>query len=325
MILVGDIFDRIRRVFGNCSEELAYEKLNSAVEILRNEGNWNPLLGSMDICAQDCIVTFPDDVETPLAANVGGFPADFRNKWFEFHMNGPGTECCQQSCFIHWQDQGNFPTFRDIVDSQSKLLAVAEDSADNGLSLRAYGYDQNDKWIMQKDPDGTLSDGFEVPIFTTSLPVDQKIKRITRISKPKTRGFVRLVALDNASHNGTMIGQYRPGETEPNYRRAKISGPGADSIGGHSCTTWLRVLFRRKQQTVTTLKDPIFLHSQEAIIRACQAIRKYDADLFEEGDKYLQRAVAFLNSAEKANKGRRTVRMQFDKDISMGSGIINMI
>lgn len=325
MILVIDVMPRIKKVFGNCNDELAYEKLNAGVELLKNEGNWNPLLGSMDICAQNCTVTFPDDVDTPLAANVGGFPADFRNKWFEFHQNGPGTECCQQSCFIHWQDQGNFPTFRDIVDSQSKLLAVGEDQADDGKVIRAYGYDQNDKWIMEKNPDGTLTDGFDVPIFHTSLPVDQKIKRITRISKPLTQGFVRLVALDDQSHNGTMIGEYRPYETEPNYRRAKISGPGADSVGGHSCSTWLRVLFRRKQATVRTLKDPIFLHSQEAIIRACQAIRKYDSDLFEEGDKYLARAVAFLNSAEKVNKGRRTVRIQFDKNISMGSGIINMI
>lgn len=325
MIIVSQILSRIQKILGNCNESNAYEKLNAAIELLKNEGNWNPLLGFMDICTQDCIVTLPDDVETPLSANVGGFPADFRNKWFEFHMNGPGTECCQQSCYVNVQDQGFFPTFRDIVSEDSRLLAVGEDSFDDGVVIRVYGYDKNEKWIMTKNPDDTLSDGFDVPIFHTSLPVEDRIKRITRISKPATRGWVRLVALDNSSDAGAMIGEYRPYETEPQYRRMKVSGPGSDDCGGCSCNTWVRMIYRRKQADVSQPTDPIFLHSKEAIVRAVQAVRKYDADLFEEGDKYLERAIYFLNKREKVEAGRRTVRIQFDKNISMGSGLYNMM
>lgn len=342
VITVGSIWTEIQSVLGTCDEGVTYSKINEAIEELSNLGNWDSMIVNLDICTQDCEITLPDDIEVPLAINIGGRPADFRNKWFEYHMNGPGTECCPSCSDFSWQDQGDFPTFRSIK-KPSRIAAYAE-KPETVSTIRVYGYDSCDKWIMEEDCNGVLQDGFDVPLifgFGAGTPSTKVVKRITRVSKAVTNGFVKLVALDPGSHKGsTLLGYYRPTDTEPQYRRLKVSGgnPGGSggcSAGGvkagpffcvctGSCSTWVRMKARRKTFIVSQFSDVIPLQSVTAVKMMCMAIRKYEADLADEYQKYFGLAKLALEREQKSRSGPNQIKVQFQTSYAgkLGSNMI---
>lgn len=327
MITVEEIFEQIQSVLGTCDEAQTYSKINEAMEELANLGNWDPMVIYMDICTHGCEITLPDDVEVPLAINVGGHPMDFRNKWFEFHLNGPGTECCGQACRFAWTDKGDFPTFRDPI-LPSKVAAYPEGVESASASIRIYGYDDCGKWIMTPDCNGVLQDGFEIPILSgigAGMIVNQKVKRITRVSKPVTNSFIKLVALDPGAHSGgTLLGLFRPNITEPSFRRIMISGAGCSSLTDCSCKTWVRMRARRKTFKVSQMSDAIPLHSVTALKMMAQAIKKYEADLLTEYANYFEAAKKALEREQKSRSGPNQIKIQFQSSYA-GKPCDNMI
>lgn len=316
MIIVKDIWEEIQKVLGTCSESETFSKINEAIEELANLGNWDPMVINLDICTQGCEITLPDDIEVPLAINVGGHPADFRNKWFEFHLNGPGSQCCPDSCSFAWNDKGDFPTFRDPV-KPSKIAAYPEGPEDAAANVRVYGYDDCSKWIMSPDCNGVLQDGFDVPVLYgmgSGMTSPYKVKRITRVSKSITNSFVKLVALDPGNHSGgTLLGIFRPDMTEPSFRRLTVSGNGTNRFGTDSCscTTWVRMKARRKTFKVSKFSDAIPLHSVTALKQMAMAIKKYEADLLTEYAGYMSAAKAALEREQKSRSGPNQIKMQF--------------
>lgn len=333
MILVGDILPAIKRVLGNCSDDVAFERMNEAVDLLKNTGLWDPLVGIMDICTQRLDITLPDDVEVPLAINVGGTPTNFQNKWFEFHLNGPGSECCGGGCTFAWQDKGSFPTFRDfrnfIQIQASSSYAEASDAV-----LRVFGYDSEQHWIMTPDSTGTLVDGFDVPI--NGMLASPLLSRITRVMKPVTRGFVSLNAYETANPACTctcpvtagaiLIGYYRPSDTEPSFRRITLSGDSCSRLQ-ECCWTnsWVRMRFRRKVFIINSPEDLIPLNSSTAVKMAVMAVRKYEMDLPEEYDKYFGLAVQALQRDQKSRSGPNQIKIQMQRGAFMSHLGENMI
>lgn len=322
MIIVADVIEPLKAVLGTCSDEEFYSKLNESVEELANLGNWDPMVVYMDICTRGCEITLPDNIEVPLAINVGGTPSDFRNKWFEFHLNGPGTECCPSSCSFAWNDKGDFPIFRDPV-RPSKIAAYPETNESPTASVRIYGYDDCDKWVMTVDCNGVLQDGEEVPVLFglgSGMPTTNKFKRITRVSKTVTNGFVKLVALDPGNHSGgTLLGLFRPNITEPSFRRITVSGNGTDRFGDETCcNTWVRMRARLKTFRLTQPSDPIPLHSVTAIKMMAQAIKKYEADLLTEYAGYFSAAKEALEREQKSRSGPNQIKIQLQGNFAAG-------
>lgn len=332
IITVQDVMFEAKRVLGICDDAEMYQRLNEAVELLANMGLWDPLVGYMDICTTECEITLPDDVEVPLAINVGGHPADFKNKWFEFHLNGPGSECCGQGCDWSWTDKGNFPTFRNPIKA-SQVAAYPEGAEAAGTNIRVYGFDSNEKWIMTANSLGQLEDGFDVPVLYglgSGMTTSQKVKRITRIQKPETINFVKLVALDDGSSSGgTLLGLFKPSDTEPMFRRIRVSGGGTAAISTSSsttcCKTWVRMRFRKKITKLSSPDDVIFLHSTTAIKMALMAIKKYESDLLGEYQNYKAEAKVALNEEQKSRSGPNRMRVQFDAGVygyKCGDGMV---
>lgn len=329
MIIVGDVENSIKSVLGTCSDEQFFDRINEAQEELANLGNWDPLTLYLDICTQDCEITLPDDIEVPLAINVGGRPADFRNKWFEFHLNGPGSECCAGACTFAWQDRGDFPTFRDPI--KPSTISTTPEVAETETSIRVYGYDENDRWIMELDSNGVMQDGFSVPIifgFGSGMATSQLVKRITRIAKPVTNGFLQINAIDpGSSSGGTLLGIIRPNITNPSFRRIKVSGTGTELLSGSSstCSTWVRMRARKKTFKVTSMDDSIPLNSVTALKMMVMAIKKYEADLAGEYTTYLNLAREAMQREQKSRSGPNQIKLQFQGSSYAGTRGENMI
>jgi len=291
MFTVQKIAPDIKRVIGECSDEVVLNRVNAAVDILCAESEYDPTRGFVDICVDSnrCI-TLPDEVETPLAVNIGGTPALGHNQWFVFHLNGPGIDCKERASF-DWFDRGSYPVITDPSEP-FRIVAFLETEEDNNVLVRVYGYDENDRWITTIE-DGESMDGFLVPtVFGVQVPNPDAplVKRITRVSKGLSKGFIRLSTLDNDSEDGTLLGMYRPYETEPQYRRIRLS---------RGCT-WARIAYKKKFFELVRMSDLIPLHSPRAVVLMVQALKKFDGDRVEEGEKYWNLAVTLLDKKQRS-------------------------
>lgn len=264
MILVEEIWDEAKDIFGHCSEKKLFRWISDSVELLANKGEIDPLVGYVDLCVDGQCVTLPREVETVLAVNIGGHPALGRDELFSFHLNGPGDFTCP--CNFSWFNTGSFFTYRDLK-CPSKLVAFLDSEEDEGKILKIFGFDDQNRPLRTKIG-ANWEDGYRVPtIFGYALPDSTApiISRITGIVKDFTVANIRLSSFDNSTSTGTLLGIFEPDETKPRYRRIRL---------GQGCE-FVRLCYRKRSVEVRSLKDRILLHSRPALILAMQALKKY--------------------------------------------------
>lgn len=162
---VNQIFDEAAQIVGTSDKKEVFLQLTNAIDALSFEGDWDSTLGYVDICAaEDKCFALPNDVDTPLAINIGGRPAIFRDSFYEFHLNGPGSDCGGTGGILDWSwiDKGGSPVVQNIINP-SQIIAQVYDAQDYGAGVRIYGTE-------------ILSDGREVPVYTTgpSKPIPNR-------------------------------------------------------------------------------------------------------------------------------------------------------
>lgn len=264
MLLVSEIYDEAKEVFGHCNEKKLLRWITDAVQLLANKGEVDPLVGYVDLCVSGRCITLPREIETVLAVNIGGNPSRARDELFSFHLNGPGEY--RAPCDYVWDNSGNFCTYRDL-SCPSKLVAFVEEPTDAGVELRVFGYDEQNR-PLRTNANGVWSDGLLVPtIYGYALPAstDPLVSRITAIVKGKSVANIRLSSFDNSTFTGTLLGIFEPDETKPLYRRIRVN----------TSDPWVRVCYRKRSLELVSQNDRILLHSRPALILALHAIKKF--------------------------------------------------
>lgn len=290
MFTVADIIPAVQRVLGTCDEAALLEQINAAVEILCTESLWDPTRGFVDISVdENYCITLPDEVETILAINPGGRPAQGHDMWFQFHLNGPGSgcqnDCERQTCEFDWLDRGQFPTITDPDPETPFAVSIAmnaTDQANADVFFRVFGYDTDDNWVTTVEG-GVTVDGFLVPKDGTVNGAAPLLTRITRVQKAETLYAVQLY-VNVAAATTTLLGNYRPYETNPQYRRVRLT---------RGCT-WARIAYKRRFFKLVRTSDLIPLHSSRAVVLMTQALKKFDEDRLKDGQEYWQTAVTLL-------------------------------
>lgn len=303
MFTVADIASDAKRFLANCDDATLFNRLNHVVELLANEADWDPLIGVVDIptssSTERVSVSLPREVEMVLALNMDNRPTKSRNRFFTFHLNGPGDSEMGECGYV-WDDKGNFPTVVDLT-ANARLAAYA-DASDASVELWAYGYDDQDRWLRTQVA-GEWVDGIPVPIYTDGVslpPATPLIRRITRIRKGVSNEYVQLKSFAVGGTTGTLLGDYAPTETEPSYRRILLDRP----------ATTIRVTFRRSVFKITSMNDLIPLHSPFAILMALKATQKMEDDQLDEGDKYMAKAIQMLTKEQLSRGPIVTPEMQ---------------
>ncbi len=292
MFTVESIRPDLQRALGTCEDEALLSYANAAVEILCTEALYDPTRGFVDICVGNrSTLTLPEDVDTILAVNINGRPAQGHDVYWNFHLNGPGLPRMAQSCEYDWTDGGSWPVYTDPTES-FQPVAFLYNAEDDNTPLRGYGYDDTGKWIVSTE-EGNTVDGFLIPtVYGTSVPNPDapRVSRLTRVSKAITKGFIRLSTLDYdvGTGGGALLGLYRPRDTEPMYRRITLS---------RTCT-WARVAYKKKFFQLIDFTDLIPLHSPRAVVLMCQALKKFDSDNLKDGQAYWATAVELLRKKQ---------------------------
>ena len=307
-IIAADVYDDAVKIFGKEGMQRTLDRISESVEALANKSQWDGMDGYIDIATDEDTITLPRYVETPISVNTGGRPAFMRNKWFEFHLNGPGSDC-GGSVGWAWDDRGEVVTLKD-VDYEQQLIAIPDLSEDNGKYIRIFGYDADDKWIRSTNPNtGKDDDGFWVMISQSVVSPDsgsQKVSRIERITKDITKGFVSLSGFDTDGLNATLIGYYWPDETEPRYRRIRV---------GCSCD-WVRMRYRKRTRKITSLTDPIHLQSKLSVVTMMMSLAALGKGDVQTSEMMEQKAGQYLSEEQMTRSPAEVFSFQFDTSTS---------
>lgn len=165
-MFVSDIYDEVAEILGTTDQRQIFRKLSQAVQSLMESGHWFHTNSEVDICTgwDGQTITLPRDIEVPLAVNVDGSPQYFRNRFFQYHVNGGGM---YNPVGWAWDDRGFVATMMDIRQP-SQLVAVAESINDAGQILRIVGTDKYNRALRSQLNDGTGVDGILLPIHAQS-------------------------------------------------------------------------------------------------------------------------------------------------------------
>lgn len=293
--------------------------INRAVEIVASRANWNIWVDTLDICSDKCgYVTLPGFVDVVLAANIGGCPALFRNSWYEFHINGVGSNKCGSACGLFVDDKMWSPTFQDIP-KWSLLAAICEDPVDGNGSLKMVVQGEtidanfNTKQALTIPPIGPSSPGVVLTLLNGVAATDPAVtyfKKITQVTKPVTRGYVKLIAFPPTQlAQAVTIGYYGPNETNPLYKRLKVS-----------CTCeWVRVKYRRKEIVLCNDYDIVPISSYQACIDLLKAIRLRETNNLDLATKYEQTALDLLSQIQEIQDPAGWNPLQFAPGFGLGT------
>ena len=302
--------------------------IERAIELGVNEANWDINLGTIDVCA-DCngLVTLPWFVGTVLAVNAGGQPTWFRNSWYEFHINGLGSynRNCGSLCawgYLNTSDDLLWSPVLQDLPVWSCVAAICEDSVDGGQQPPLYLIVQgetmdaqgNQKMALTIPPSGPSSPGVQVPLLNNYAATDQNatmFKRITQVTKPVTRGYVKLLGFPPEQNGlGVTLGYYGPNETNPRYRRIRVS---------NKCP-WVRVRYRRAELPLTDDYEILPIASFQGMLDLIRTVKLRETNNGDEADKMLGRVVNLLGKIEAIENGPGIAPMQVD---SFGSATID--
>jgi len=267
-VYVSDIYPDLKRAFEGCDEATILRRTTEAVRLLNNQGILDYNLGEMSLCVCDGCITLPRDVGTVLGVNQHGQPTLLQDQWFQYHINGPGDGGCTP-CDANSYELGQFCTFRDPSEPVY-LVAEVTSAADNNKKLRVFALDEAGNKIYTAGPDGTLNEGFLVPMifgFPTKAPNVPALSKIYRISREATKDFVKVIAINKSdSAVNTLIGYYEPDETEPSYRRIRVGNKRS-----------VRIKYKKADLELRSQRDWINCDNRLALIMACRSV-KYKMD-----------------------------------------------
>lgn len=304
-IIVGDVYDDAAAIFGPIGREKLFDKITTAIEVLRNKADWDAGVGIVDLWPPDRsdVITYgnsagtgryvlPRFVETVLALNFDGHQQIPRNKWFEFHLN---TFCPNaRAPFCNWDDAGETVISGDIpldpVNHQvipSSVIAIPENALDNDVAITIYGKEFKNNQIVDVIRGGVA--GWTVPCHISNLNPGANAPlfvSIDKITKPVTKDFVRLYTL-NAGVTDVLLGYWYPDEVDPRYKAIKLASSKSKRV---------TIMYRRRFQRVTSLYDPIPMRSRLALVTMFRAIKLMETDLAG-AQQHEAIAVAYLGEA----------------------------
>lgn len=305
---VRDIYAEAKKILGGCDAATIYEKITQAVEVLSNSGDFDPLMGFVDLCVSDGCVVLPREVDTVLAVNVGGHPVILRDMLYRFHLNGLGD--CGTPCGYSVEDGGLVPCYRELAEP-SKLICFVDEPSDTNKELWAYGYAEDGTWIRSLEG-GVWYDGYRVPtIYNYALPGTDAptFARIVRFRKAQTNGCLRVSSFTATAVSPTLVGYFEPDETDPQYRKIKVTAAGQ---------TWVRIAYRKRIYRVKSLDDLIPLPGTVPLLMMLRSLKAYDQTDLAEATGFETTARRLLTEAAWAHSPVTPASLQVNPNVSVG-------
>jgi hypothetical protein len=261
---------------GTCSYDLAKTYINRARRLLWDKREWNATSEYVCLCCVDSCFTLPPRYAQIKAAWVNNQGASLADEWFNLTPNAQFV--WQNSCHRQIIEVGGkHVLFRDYRTRPYQIAVLAESIEDVGVQISFEEYNEYSSYNQL-----TLTT-VASPEMAKSLPT---VVGIRSVSKPKTKGRIRVYAYDPVLEITTLISIYQPGDVNPSWRRFKAPR-------GCNCIT----LYAAKNYA--DLDDPLELveFTPEAMYFAVLALNNKEN---RNGQGYIQNLGIAIAEEEKA-------------------------
>jgi hypothetical protein len=196
---------------GTCSDDRAYKAVNQARRLLWNKRGWTSQEEYVQICCVNDCFTLPARYEQIKLAWIGNDTASLADEWF--NATNAFALHADHSCHRGIIEVGGLHVlFRDYTTHPYQIGIVAEDVDDAGVELMFEVQDQYDTY-------------HKVNLFAAQSPniskSDLLVKGVRSVSKPITKGRIRVYAYDMELQARTLIAIYQPNDAHPTFRRFK--------------------------------------------------------------------------------------------------------
>jgi hypothetical protein len=196
---------------GTCSYERGVKAVNQARRLLWNKRAWTTQEEYVQICCVNDCFTLPARYEQIKLAWIGDESASLADEWF----NATNAFALQagNSCHRGIVEVGGLHVlFRDYTTHPYQIGVMAEEAEDIGVELMFEAQDQYDTY-------------HKVKVTTANPPTlaksDLLVKGIRSVTKPITKGRIRVYAYDTELEAKTLIAIYQPNDANPTFRRFK--------------------------------------------------------------------------------------------------------
>jgi hypothetical protein len=261
---------------GTCSYDLAKTYINRARRLLWDKREWNATSEYVCLCCVDSCFTLPPRYAQIKAAWVNNQGASLADEWFNLTPNA--NFVWQNSCHRQIIEVGGkHVLFRDYRTRPYQIAVLAESIEDVGVQISFEEYNEYSSYNQL-----TLTT-VASPEMAKSLPT---VVGIRSVSKPKTKGRIRVYAYDPVLEITTLISIYQPSDVNPSWRRFKAPR-------GCNCIT----LYAAKNYA--DLDDPLELveFTPEAMYFAVLALNNKEN---RNGQGYIQNLGIAIAEEEKA-------------------------
>lgn len=320
---LSDIQDACAKAVNICpsTDARVASYINRAVERLLYEGEWKGTTQTFRLCvnAQGC-VTWPREIETPLAASVCTSPIPIRSSWFEFSENGFGQIDNDSNCLRALIDRGEACTFDDVIGT-GKKLAVYNDLAESaGETITIQFHDSSGQFVRTL-VGGSWINGEQLTIGTTQGSYVYTTREvypgaIYSVAKTKTNGVIRLFEYDTTTTDLRPLAYYQPDEETPAYRRSLVPILNNDDCEQQSLIVAAKLRFI----PVENPADLLVISHREAIRLACRAVFQEENELWQMAQANWAQALRCLGMQLKHHKSGEKVAVNVQSHRTWAGG-----
>jgi len=196
---------------GTCSYERGVKAVNQARRLLWNKRAWTTQEEYVQICCVEECFTLPSRYEQIKLAWINNESASLADEWF--NATNAFALHADRSCHRLITEVGGLHVvYRNYLARPYQISIVAESIEDVGaeISFEAYNEYSSYKQI-------TVS-AARPPEVSKS---EETVVGIRSVSKPKTKGRIRVYAYDPVLEISTLISIYQPSDVNPTWRRFK--------------------------------------------------------------------------------------------------------
>lgn len=196
---------------GVCSYERAVKAVNQARRLLWNKRGWTSIEEYVQICCVNDCFTLPSRYEQIKLAWIGNESASLADEWF--NATNAFALHADHSCHRGIVEVGGLHVlFRDYRTHPYQIAVLAENIEDVGVELM---FDAQDEYQSYH----------KVSVTTVRTPdigkSQETVVGIRAVSKPVTKGRIRVYAYDPVLDIKTLIAIYQPNDANPTFRRFK--------------------------------------------------------------------------------------------------------
>jgi len=250
----------IKNVSGVCVDKPGFlQQLNEATERLMTYGSFWGTTVKGKCCVNNGCISWPRQIGTLLATNIGGQNRPIANKWYEF-MPLTAGDCVgsrRWNSNVTVVDDGVSPVFSNVPCGTPMYIRVyTRLNVDIGKTLTIYGIDEFGQPMMSRDQLGNWYEGENVTTVSGYIQTTKKFREVTRISKPLTTGMLDVYAYNLDSDLLYDMAHYEPSETEPRYRHTSVrGGNGLGCCRSSDGTRAQQVVFLAKLKFIPVVLD----------------------------------------------------------------------